>query len=64
MVGVVKMFGPKIRGSSVSGTGAAGGNNADEMIRCVTREKLIVRGNTTIRTLDSKTSFLPIIEKR
>lgn len=43
------MFGAKARG--------------DETIRRVTREKFIVRGNTTFRTLDSTTSFLPIVER-
>ncbi|KAL9887678.1 katanin p60 ATPase-containing subunit A1-like isoform 2-T2 [Glossina fuscipes fuscipes] len=33
----------------------------EETYRRVTREKLVVRGNTTIRTLDSTTSYLPIL---
>uniref|UniRef100_A0A6E8V669 AAA ATPase AAA+ lid domain-containing protein n=1 Tax=Anopheles coluzzii TaxID=1518534 RepID=A0A6E8V669_ANOCL len=32
----------------------------DETYRRITREKVVVRGNTTIRTLDSTVSFLPI----
>lgn len=54
----MKMFGSKSRNSI--------NNNAigsDETIRRVTREKIVVRGNTTVRTLDSTTSFLPIIER-
>lgn len=47
------MFGTKLR-STISG---------DETIRRVTREKIVVRGNKTIRTLDSTTSFLPVIER-
>ncbi|XP_065078175.1 katanin p60 ATPase-containing subunit A1 isoform X3 [Ochlerotatus camptorhynchus] len=34
----------------------------DETYRRITREKVVVRGNTTIRTLDSTVSFLPIVE--
>ncbi|XP_055852014.1 katanin p60 ATPase-containing subunit A-like 1 isoform X2 [Episyrphus balteatus] len=34
----------------------------EETYRRITREKLVVRGNTTIRTLDSTTSFLPTIQ--
>lgn len=52
------MFGTKLR-SGVSSSNITG----DETIRRVTREKIIVRGNKTIRTLDSTTSFLPIIER-
>lgn len=51
------MYGTKLRSgitSTISG---------DETIRRVTREKIIVRGNKTIRTLDSTTSFLPLIER-
>lgn len=48
------MFGTKLRTNI---------NGADETIRRVTREKVIVRGNTTIRTTDSTTSFLPLIER-
>ncbi|XP_073834293.1 katanin p60 ATPase-containing subunit A-like 1 isoform X3 [Musca autumnalis] len=33
----------------------------EETFRRVTREKLVVRGNTTIRTLDSTTSYLPVM---
>lgn len=44
------MFGAKVRAG-------------DETIRRVTREKFIVRGNTAFRTLDSTTSFLPILER-
>lgn len=35
----------------------------EETFRRVTREKLVVRGNTTIRTLDSTTSYLPIMPR-
>lgn len=35
----------------------------DETYRRITREKFVIRGNTTIRTLDSTTSFLPIVER-
>lgn len=35
----------------------------DSSYRRVTREKVVVRGNTTIRTLDQRTSFLPILDK-
>ncbi|XP_039430895.1 katanin p60 ATPase-containing subunit A-like 1 isoform X3 [Culex pipiens pallens] len=34
----------------------------DETYRRIIREKVVVRGNTTIRTLDSTLSFLPIVE--
>ncbi|CAD7092010.1 unnamed protein product [Hermetia illucens] len=34
----------------------------EETFRRVTREKLVVRGNTAIRTLDTTTSFLPILD--
>lgn len=54
----MKMFGSKIR-SGLNNSNVTG----DETIRRVTREKVVVRGNTTIRTLDSTTSFLPIIER-
>lgn len=53
----MKMYGTKLRGgitSTISG---------DETIRRVTREKIVIRGNKTIRTLDSTTSFLPVIER-
>lgn len=49
------MYGTKLR-SGINTTG-------DETIRRVTREKIVVRGNKTIRTLDSTTSFLPVIER-
>lgn len=49
------MFGTKLR-SGMNTTG-------DETIRRVTREKIVIRGNRTIRTLDSTTSFLPVIER-
>lgn len=52
----MKMFGTKIR------SGITNNINGDETIRRVTREKIVVRGNKTIRTLDSTTSFLPIID--
>lgn len=35
----------------------------DEKYRRITREKFVIRGNTTIRTMDSTTSFLPIVER-
>lgn len=35
----------------------------EETFRRVTREKLVVRGNTAIRTLDTTTSFLPILDR-
>lgn len=54
------MFGPKVRGGCIGG--GCGGN--DETIRRVTREKFVVRGNTTFRTVDSTTSYLPIAENR
>lgn len=53
----MKMFGSKVR------SGLNNNVTGDETIRRVTREKVVVRGNTTIRTLDSTTSFLPIIER-
>lgn len=53
----MKMFGTKIRSGLNTNI-----TTGDETIRRVTREKVVVRGNTTIRTLDSTTSFLPIIE--
>lgn len=53
------MFVPKSR----SGTKINSNINGDETIRRVTREKIVVRGNKTIRTLDSTTSFLPVIER-
>ncbi|XP_063709381.1 katanin p60 ATPase-containing subunit A-like 1 [Culicoides brevitarsis] len=34
----------------------------DDTYRRVTREKVVVRGNTTIRTLDQRTSFLPLLD--
>ncbi|XP_055635414.1 katanin p60 ATPase-containing subunit A-like 1 isoform X2 [Toxorhynchites rutilus septentrionalis] len=34
----------------------------DETYRRITREKVVVRGNTTIRTLDSTISFLPLLD--
>lgn len=52
------MYTTKVR-STINGKGRAG----DETIRRVTKEKVVVRGNTTIRTLDSTTSFLPLIER-
>lgn len=52
------MFTTKLR-STINGNGCV----ADETIRRVTKEKVVVRGNTTIRTLDSTTSFLPLIER-
>lgn len=52
------MFGTKLR-TNLNGNGCV----ADETIRRVTREKVVVRGNTTIRTMDSTTSFLPLIER-
>lgn len=54
----MKTFGTKLRGS-LNNNGCV----ADETIRRVTREKIVVRGNTTIRTMDSSTSFLPLIER-
>lgn len=54
----MKMFGTKLR-TNINGNGCV----ADETIRRVTREKVVVRGNTTIRTMDSTTSFLPLIER-
>lgn len=53
------MFGTKLR-SGINNNKLAGG---DETIRRVTREKITIRGNTTVRTLDSTTSFLPLIER-
>ncbi|XP_031635698.1 katanin p60 ATPase-containing subunit A-like 1 isoform X3 [Contarinia nasturtii] len=50
------MFGSKLR------SGIGNNRDGDETIRRVTREKIVVRGNKTIRTLDSTTSFLPLIE--
>lgn len=35
----------------------------DSTYRRITREKVVVRGNTTIRTLDQRTSFLPLLDK-
>lgn len=34
-----------------------------ESIRRITKEKIVVRGNETIRTIDTTTSFLPGIER-
>lgn len=51
------MFGPKLR------SGISSNITGDETIRRVTREKIVIRGNKTIRTLDSTTSFLPLIER-
>lgn len=31
--------------------------------RRVTREKFVIRGNTAVRTMDSTTSFLPLIDR-
>ena len=56
----MKMFGTKLRSGVNSSSSIITG---DETIRRVTREKIIVRGNKTIRTLDSTTSFLPIVER-
>lgn len=53
------MFGTKLR-TNINGNGPS---IADETIRRVTREKVVIRGNTTIRTMDSTTSFLPLIER-
>lgn len=36
----------------------------EEQYRRVTREKYVIRGNTAIRTIDSTTSFLPMIESQ
>lgn len=51
----MKMFATKLRNSA--------NNGRDETIRRVTREKIVIKGNTTIRTVDSTTSFLPLIER-
>lgn len=56
----MKMFGTKLRSGVNSSSNIITG---DETIRRVTREKIVVRGNKTIRTLDSTTSFLPIVER-
>lgn len=56
------MFGAKVRGTGV-GCSSTPLGNGDESIRRVTREKFVIRGNTAFRTLDSTTSFLPIVEK-
>lgn len=55
----MKMFGSKLRSGLNNNNNVTG----DETIRRVTREKVVVRGNTTIRTLDSTTSFLPTIDR-
>lgn len=55
----MKMFGTKLR-TNINGNGPS---ITDETIRRVTREKVVIRGNTTIRTMDSTTSFLPLIER-
>lgn len=52
------MHGTKLRSSGITST-----ISGDETIRRVTREKIVIRGNKTIRTLDSTTSFLPVIER-
>lgn len=54
----MKMHGTKLR-SGITNCSVGG----DETIRRVTREKIVIRGNKTIRTLDSTTSFLPVIER-
>lgn len=33
-----------------------------DTIRRITKEKIVVRGNSTIRTIDTTTSFLPAID--
>lgn len=56
------MFSAKTR-SSVSKVNNNNVAGSDETIHRITREKIVVRGNTTVRTLDSTTSFLPLIER-
>lgn len=34
-----------------------------DTIRRITKEKIVVRGNSTIRTIDTTTSFLPAVER-